>query len=176
MRLGLVLLVALLLPFIAKADFSRTSVQDEPSEYGYNTAAVSNSVDYFHSKPTSSTSKSRNSANSIFYNKNGKHPMDVDRNFTNNISDNFYEKNSTYNDEMEYLTTESVYNNKKALISDNLKKEPGKTEPLQKKKELTVGYLTAAKGELKERQGLSISGALTLALEEVSSNSLLLFK
>jgi len=33
---------------------------------------------------------------------------------------------------------------------------------------LTIGYLTAAKGELKNRQGLAISGALTLALKEVS--------
>ena len=33
---------------------------------------------------------------------------------------------------------------------------------------LTIGYLTAARGKLDNRQGLSISGALTLALEEVS--------
>lgn len=33
---------------------------------------------------------------------------------------------------------------------------------------LTIGYLTAAKGSLENRQGLSISGALTLALKEVS--------
>lgn len=35
---------------------------------------------------------------------------------------------------------------------------------------LTIGYLTAAKGSLDNRQGLSISGALTLALKEVSGN------
>lgn len=33
-----------------------------------------------------------------------------------------------------------------------------------KKTELTVGYLTAIKGELKDRQGLAISGAITMAL------------
>jgi len=33
---------------------------------------------------------------------------------------------------------------------------------------LTVGYLTAAKGKLDNRQGLTISGALTLALKEAS--------
>jgi len=33
---------------------------------------------------------------------------------------------------------------------------------------LTVGYLTAAKGKLDNRQGLAISGALTLALKEAS--------
>lgn len=32
---------------------------------------------------------------------------------------------------------------------------------------LTVGYLTAIKGELKDKQGLAISGALTYALDEV---------
>ena len=34
---------------------------------------------------------------------------------------------------------------------------------------LTVGYLTALKGDLKNRQGLAISGAITLALHEVIS-------
>lgn len=38
---------------------------------------------------------------------------------------------------------------------------------LLKKKQLTVGYMTAIKGELKDRQGLAVSGALALALEEV---------
>lgn len=33
---------------------------------------------------------------------------------------------------------------------------------------LVIGYLTAIKGELKDRQGLSISGALTMALDQVS--------
>lgn len=32
---------------------------------------------------------------------------------------------------------------------------------------LTVGYLTTTKGELKDKQGLAISGALTMALDEV---------
>lgn len=35
-----------------------------------------------------------------------------------------------------------------------------------KKTELTVGYLTAIKGDLKDRQGLAISGAITMALGE----------
>lgn len=33
---------------------------------------------------------------------------------------------------------------------------------------LVIGYMTAIKGELKDRQGLAISGALTMALDEVS--------
>lgn len=36
---------------------------------------------------------------------------------------------------------------------------------------LVIGYLTAIKGDLKARQGLSISGALTMALDEVSCRS-----
>lgn len=35
-----------------------------------------------------------------------------------------------------------------------------------KKTELSVGYLTAIKGNLKDRQGLAISGAITMALGE----------
>lgn len=45
---------------------------------------------------------------------------------------------------------------------------------LLKKKQLTVGYMTAVKGELKDRQGLAVSGALALALEEVSPRGRLL--
>lgn len=37
---------------------------------------------------------------------------------------------------------------------------------------LTVGYLTAIKGVLKDRQGLAISGALTMALDEVDDEHL----
>lgn len=33
---------------------------------------------------------------------------------------------------------------------------------------LTVGYLTAIKGDLKDKQGLAISGAITIAIDEVS--------
>lgn len=47
------------------------------------------------------------------------------------------------------------------LSVENLKAE------LYKKKNLTVGYLTAIKGELKDRQGLAVSGAMTMALDEV---------
>ncbi|XP_068149824.1 receptor-type guanylate cyclase Gyc76C-like [Drosophila tropicalis] len=39
---------------------------------------------------------------------------------------------------------------------------------------LTVGYLTALTGELKDRQGLAISGALTMALDEVNNDTELL--
>lgn len=38
---------------------------------------------------------------------------------------------------------------------------------------LTVGYLTAIKGDLKDKQGLAISGAITIALDEVSSRVIL---
>ncbi|XP_011254352.1 receptor-type guanylate cyclase Gyc76C [Camponotus floridanus] len=35
---------------------------------------------------------------------------------------------------------------------------------------LTIGYLTAIKGDLKDRQGLAISGALSMALDEVNND------
>lgn len=38
---------------------------------------------------------------------------------------------------------------------------------------LTIGYLTAIKGGLKDRQGLAISGALSMALDEVRRKYLL---
>lgn len=47
---------------------------------------------------------------------------------------------------------------------------PGTYGLYNKKTVLTVGYLTAAKGELKDRQGLAISGALTMALDEINSS------
>lgn len=37
----------------------------------------------------------------------------------------------------------------------------------KKKFNLTIGYLPCLTGELRDRQGLTISGALSIALEEV---------
>lgn len=37
-----------------------------------------------------------------------------------------------------------------------------------KKTVLTVGYLTAIKGDLKDKQGLAISGALKMAIDQVN--------
>lgn len=42
------------------------------------------------------------------------------------------------------------------------------TPPLKKTQSLTIGYLTAIKGNLINRQGLAISGAIAMALDEVS--------
>lgn len=57
-------------------------------------------------------------------------------------------------------------------IHGHLSVENLKAEPLYKKMmNLTIGYLTAIKGELKVRQGLAVSGAFTMALEEVSSKN-----
>ncbi|KMR01873.1 guanylate cyclase 32e-like protein [Lasius niger] len=36
---------------------------------------------------------------------------------------------------------------------------------------LTIGYLTAIKGGLKDRQGLAISGALSMALDEINNDN-----
>lgn len=43
-----------------------------------------------------------------------------------------------------------------------------------KTKNLTVGYLTAIRGDLKERSGLAISGALTMALDKINNDPSLL--
>lgn len=40
---------------------------------------------------------------------------------------------------------------------------------------INVGYLTALTGELKDKQGLAISGALTMALDEVNIKKILYF-
>lgn len=42
------------------------------------------------------------------------------------------------------------------------------------KTQLYVGYLPAVKGDLKDRQGLSISGAILLALQEINNDTNLL--
>lgn len=42
-----------------------------------------------------------------------------------------------------------------------------KITPNYKSTVLTVGYLTTLKGDLKDKQGLGISGAITMALDEV---------
>lgn len=48
------------------------------------------------------------------------------------------------------------------------KHQPSAYAANYKKSVLTVGYLTAIHGEGKEKQGLAVSGAITLALSEVN--------
>lgn len=48
----------------------------------------------------------------------------------------------------------------------NHKKEPTDDNKVK----LVLGYLTAVKGDLKERQGLAISGAISMAVEEVTNH------
>ncbi|XP_017892325.1 receptor-type guanylate cyclase Gyc76C-like isoform X2 [Ceratina calcarata] len=45
-----------------------------------------------------------------------------------------------------------------------------KTDQPRKQQNLTIGYLTAIKGGLKDRQGLAISGAFSMALDEINKN------
>ncbi|EFA10586.2 receptor-type guanylate cyclase Gyc76C isoform X1 [Tribolium castaneum] len=59
----------------------------------------------------------------------------------------------------------SVVDRRENLTSENLK-----SQPLHKRKQITVGYLTAVKGELRERQGLAVSGAISMALNEVNND------
>ncbi|XP_018562246.1 receptor-type guanylate cyclase Gyc76C isoform X2 [Anoplophora glabripennis] len=46
--------------------------------------------------------------------------------------------------------------------------------PMARKKELTVGYLTTVKGTMSERQGLQVSGAITMALDEINNDPTIL--
>lgn len=71
--------------------------------------------------------------------------------------------------------TNSENNNNNNNINNNNSNNNNKQNYIGYKKTiLTVGYLTAIKGELKDRQGLAISGALTLALEEINNDTGLL--
>ncbi|XP_063972285.1 receptor-type guanylate cyclase Gyc76C-like isoform X1 [Diachasmimorpha longicaudata] len=49
----------------------------------------------------------------------------------------------------------------KSLVLDRVDKKP---------RNLTIGYLTAIKGGLKDRQGLAISGAISMALDEINND------
>ncbi|KAJ1522077.1 hypothetical protein ONE63_002388 [Megalurothrips usitatus] len=51
---------------------------------------------------------------------------------------------------------------------------PSTTWPLSHRKNITIGYLTSARGELNDRQGLAVSGALSMALEEINNDTSLL--
>ncbi|XP_023949227.1 receptor-type guanylate cyclase Gyc76C [Bicyclus anynana] len=50
----------------------------------------------------------------------------------------------------------------------------GPAVALDKKFNITIGYLPSIKGELRDRQGLAISGALSMALEEINNGTKLL--
>ncbi|XP_045475600.1 receptor-type guanylate cyclase Gyc76C-like isoform X2 [Harmonia axyridis] len=55
--------------------------------------------------------------------------------------------------------------------NNNLSAESLRTEVELKKKVITVGYLAAVRGELKERQGLTISGAVQMAIDHINNNA-----
>lgn len=67
----------------------------------------------------------------------------------------------------------SSTNTTAALTADNVT-TTALAAPSTILRNLTIGYLTAARGKLDNRQGLSISGALTLALEEIEDDPHLL--
>ncbi|KAI8435113.1 hypothetical protein MSG28_003501 [Choristoneura fumiferana] len=50
----------------------------------------------------------------------------------------------------------------------------GPSLALHKKYNITIGYLPSIKGELRDRQGLAISGALSMALEEINNQTVIL--
>ncbi|XP_044753115.1 receptor-type guanylate cyclase Gyc76C-like isoform X2 [Coccinella septempunctata] len=63
---------------------------------------------------------------------------------------------------------EDWYARENVSSAGNLTAESLKTEVALKKKVITVGYLAAVKGELKERQGLTISGAVQMAIDNIN--------
>lgn len=154
MRLGPALLVVLL-PLLARADYTSTSKEDDTIQ-NQSSAHSSNSVSSLLSKPISSTSKSSSSTNTI--------PLDKLDKITNN-------KNITkLKDVVVKLKEETAPTQHidKPYTTETLQADSHKLQPSNKKKNLTIGYLTAVKGDLKERQGLSVSGAFTMALKEVN--------
>lgn len=157
MRLGPALLVVLL-PLIAWADYTSTSNEDETIQ----TASVhsSNSVPLPLSKPTSSTSKTSTSTNTIPPDKPVKFINKDNSKLNSTLHIDGKDGLGKFREEIRVQHLEGPYKTK-TLQTESLK------APLTKKKNLTVGYLTAVRGELKERQGLSVSGALTMALDEV---------
>lgn len=62
----------------------------------------------------------------------------------------------------------SEHHKSNQLVSENQCRQGLQLAQKGKPLDLTVGYLTAIKGGLKDRQGLAISGALTMALDEVT--------
>ncbi|XP_030761809.1 receptor-type guanylate cyclase Gyc76C-like isoform X2 [Sitophilus oryzae] len=78
---------------------------------------------------------------------------------TTTIPDEIFDNGIQYSSDTGIRTEERV-----PKVGD-LKKEP----PAENVK-LVLGYLTAVKGELKERQGLAISGAILMAVEEINND------
>ncbi|KAJ8947966.1 hypothetical protein NQ318_021064, partial [Aromia moschata] len=94
---------------------------------------------------------------------------------TNHVEDERWK--SSYSEEEDYnaTTIEAFPNATDAHdFKDNLTVGDLRREPILRKKELTVGYLTAVKGTVKLRQGLQISGAITMALEEINNDPTIL--
>lgn len=165
MRLGPSLLVVLLLLIATRADYTSTSNEDDTTQTG--SAHSSNSVQLPVSKPTSATSKT-SSTNPMPPDRSSK--LHNDKNNTtvkaNATGSEFKDGSAKSKDH--YVPVQHVVRPTEKLQTESLKTQ------LAKRKNLTVGYLTAVKGDLKERQGLSVSGALSMALKEVCSSIKLL--
>lgn len=66
-----------------------------------------------------------------------------------------------------HKTHESIMLKSRELHRDNLTVGNLKAESPYQRKKLTVGYLTAVRGDMKERQGLAVSGAIKMAIDKV---------
>lgn len=80
-------------------------------------------------------------------------------------SSTFYEKEN--NEDLSSENEDIISSIGGDEVRENLAVGDLKREPMADKVKLVLGYLTAVKGDLKERQGLAISGAISMAVEEV---------
>lgn len=166
MRLGPALLVVLLPLLAIRADYTSTSNENDTAQSG-STGPSSNSVQLPSSKPTSSTSKTSTSTNTIPPDKSNKSHHNKNTTMKSNLTTTATITDIDINkDGIGKNNKDDVHVQHVVRATEKLQTESLKTQ-MFKRKNLTVGYLTAVKGDVKDRQGLSVSGALTMALKEV---------
>lgn len=169
MRLGPALLVALL-PLLAGANFSSVTPVTSAFINGSSSPIDKFGGDALTTVPSfdlvvdSDGQSSNSSASRVLPRSTKPHRFYTDDNEGYSYARQ-YDNDSVEDDEevVEHITTETSAFKKENIAAGNLRTE----KTIKKEKALTVGYLTAVKGELKERQGLSVSGALTMALNKV---------
>lgn len=100
------------------------------------------------------------------------HSPSRSNNFSSTTSTTFYPPSKKYVSSSEEESSAGDYENSPTVVTSysqqKYKLQSGNLEVprMTKKKEIMVGYLTAVR-DLPGRQGLAVSGALTMALDEV---------
>ncbi|XP_019756594.2 receptor-type guanylate cyclase Gyc76C isoform X1 [Dendroctonus ponderosae] len=78
--------------------------------------------------------------------------------------------NDSFETDNQFSDGDSHFIDESHELRENLTVGDLKKEPMAEKVKLILGYLTAVKGDLKERQGLAISGAISMAVEEINND------